>query len=77
MFNRSHRSHSKTQGFLAELGLGSSDSSTVRSGTSSTWRTDRDRPSYNYASSTASARSYGAPFYPEKSRSRALLASLF
>ncbi|KXX83218.1 Protein STE5 [Madurella mycetomatis] len=84
MFSRSHRSHSKTQGFandqhrktrdvhrtaLTELGLRSSDSSSARSGGGSAWRTDLNRPSHNYASSTASARSYGAPSYPEKSLS--------
>ncbi|KAK4252090.1 hypothetical protein C7999DRAFT_10267 [Corynascus novoguineensis] len=85
MFSRSHRSRSsKTQGFandqerktsgvhrslLAELGLVSSDSSTARSVSRSTWRTDFDRPTYDYASSIASARTYGAPSYPDKSSS--------
>ncbi|KAK4114256.1 hypothetical protein N656DRAFT_705821 [Canariomyces notabilis] len=84
MFSRSHRSHSKTQGFandqhrrtrdihrtvLGELGFGGSDSSTARSGGGNTWGTDFDRPSYNYANSVASARSYGAASYPEKSLS--------
>ncbi|KAL2139356.1 hypothetical protein VTI28DRAFT_5295 [Corynascus sepedonium] len=85
MFSRSHRSRSsKTQGFandqerkpsgihrslLAELGLVSSDSSTARSVSRSTWRTDFDRPTYDYASSIASARTYGAPSYPDKSPS--------
>ena len=85
MFSRSHRSH-KTQGsandqqgkgrsvhrsLLAELGLVSSNSSTARSGSSSSWGTDFDRPSYNnYANGTASARSYGAPLHPEKGRFR-------
>ncbi|AEO57957.1 hypothetical protein MYCTH_2304820 [Thermothelomyces thermophilus ATCC 42464] len=85
MFNRSHRSRSsKTPGFandqerkapgihrslLAELGFASSDSSTVRSASRSTWRTDLERPTYDYASSIASARSYGAPSYANKSPS--------
>ncbi len=84
MFSRSHRSRTnKAQGFakdqelrtaeaqrslLAELGLISSTSSTARFGGRSSRRTDGDRRPNDYASSTASARSYGIASYPEKSK---------
>ncbi len=84
MFSRSHRSrNTKAQGFatdqeakaadaqrslLAELGLLSSSSSTARFGGRSAKKTDVDRRAYDYASSTASARTYGISSYPEKSK---------
>jgi hypothetical protein len=59
-----------SRSLLAELGLVSSGSSTPRFGRSAR-RTDLDRPpAYDYASSIASARSYGVPSYPEKSKFR-------
>ena len=83
MFSRSHRSrNTKAQGFatdqeakaadvqrslLAELGLISSSSSTARFGGRSVRKADVDRRAYDYASSTASARTYGISSYPEKS----------
>ena len=83
MFSRSHRSrNTKVQGFttdqeakaadaqrslLAELGLISSSSSTARFGGRSARKADVDRRAYDYASSTASARTYGISSYPEKS----------
>jgi hypothetical protein len=53
---------------LAELGLISSSSSTARSGGRSSRRTEVERRPNDYASSTASARSYGIASYPEKSK---------
>ena len=84
MFSRSHRSrNTKAQGLatdqeakaadaqrslLSELGLLSSSSSTARFGGRSAKKTDVDRRAYDYASSTASARTYGISSYPEKSK---------
>ncbi|KAK4204457.1 hypothetical protein QBC40DRAFT_98400 [Triangularia verruculosa] len=91
MFSRSHRSHAKkTQGFATEhqrrnhdnferAGLSDlgSDSATVRSGGGGAWRTDFGPSNQNYyTGSNSAARSYGAPLYPEKSRSPSPCVSL-